>query len=336
MKSADQTDMGIAILRPLLCLGVVCCHFGSSATPFAWHFVLPCCAPLFFLISFYLFAERFTKVDGQMVRRRLFRLFLPLLSWALIYYLAINLSHLVFKTEEVICLKDFFVQCITGHSYNEPMWFQFVLIVVTLLFFIISVACQDNKRVVCWVFGVLTVLALCLQYTSLNFRMFSPLDYSLRYPLGRICEMLPYAFAGMVLPLAVKMEKWKRVLLVGLLLSGSVLLYFFHDAPLGFGYQGIRILLISISVFLAFKLISFGRMPERMKKVILTLSKYTLGIYCAHLLIERGIHHLLTHLSWGRLYGSFLYCVVVYGCGYLLFLSMDRLIGNKYLNMVFQ
>lgn len=271
-----------------------------------------------------------------MVRKRLFRLYLPLFSWAAIYCLAINLSHLVIQTEEVVYLKDFFSQCITGHSYNEPMWFQFDLIIVTLLFFFVAQAGRNKIRVVYWVFGILTVLALCLQYSSLNYRLFSPLGYSLRYPLGRICEMLPYAFAGLVLPHVMVMDKWKRLVLVGLLLSGSVLLYFLHDAPQGFGYQGVRFLLISISFFVALELISFGWMPESIKRMVLTLSKYTLGIYCAHLLIERGVRHLLTHLSWDHLLGSFLYCLIVYSCCYLLFLIIDKLFGNKYLNMIFQ
>lgn len=324
------------LMRPLLCLGVVCCHFWSSAPSFAWHFVLPCCAPLFFLISFYLFAERFTRIDGQYARKRFFRLYFPLLSWAVIYFVIINLSHLIIKTDAVVSLKDLFIQSLTGHCYNEPMWFQTDLILVTLLFLLSAVVCRNEWRIITWIFAGLSVIAFCLQYTDLNYRLFSPFSYSFKYPLGRICEMLPYAFAGMILPFADKMDNWKRVLLVVLLLSGSAGLYILHDSPQGFGYQGIRLLLLSVSMMIAIKLFDFNRLPSGVKKVIQTVSKYTLGIYCAHLLMGKGLRHFLSLLSWESFYGSFLYCVLVYCFCYCLFFCIDKLVRNRYLNMIIQ
>lgn len=336
MRSAGSVDIGIELLRPLLCFGVVCCHFWSSAPSFAWHFLLPCCAPLFFLISFFLFAERFTCIDGQVVRRRLFRLYFPLFSWAVIYYLTINLFHLLVKTGDLVSLKELVIQCVTGHCYNEPMWFQFDLIVVTFLFFIVAIACRNNMHYICIVFASLSFLAICLQYSGLNFRVFSSLDYSLQYPLGRLCEMLPYAFAGMVLPFIGNVKKWKRVLLVVLLLLCSVVLFYFHDSPQGFGYQGIRFLFLSVSAFVLVKLIDFGRLPDALKNAVLIVSKFTLGIYCAHLLIEKGIRLLVSCLSWESICGSFWYCIIVYFCCYLLFLCINRLFRNKYLKMIIQ
>ena len=173
MKSTGNIDLGIVLMRPLLCLGVVCCHFWSSAPSFAWHFVLPCCAPLFFLISFYLFAGKFSCVGGTYVRKRLFRLYFPLLSWAIIYYLIINLAHLTINTDSVVSLKELLFQCLTGHCYNEPMWFQFDLIIITVFFFIIVFVCRKDLRIVCWLFAVLSIVAFCLQYTGLNNRFFS-------------------------------------------------------------------------------------------------------------------------------------------------------------------
>lgn len=335
MKATGTIDIGIALMRPLLCLGVVCCHFWSSAPSFAWHFVLPCCAPLFFLMSFYLFARRFSGVGGSYVRNRLFRLYFPLLSWAVIYYLILNLAHLTINTD-VVTLKDFFFQCLTGHCYNEPMWFQFDLIVITVLFFVIAFACRNNMRIICWLFAVLSVIAFCLQYAGLNHRLFSLFDYSFKYPLGRICEMLPYAFAGMALQLADKKEKWIRVLFLFVLLLASAVLYLYHDSPQGFGYQGVRLLLLSVSVFVGMKLIDFNRLSNGMKKAILMVSKYTLGIYCLHLIMGKGIYRFMSLVSWESLYGSFLYCVIVYVCCYSLFFCIDKLIRNKYLNMIFQ
>ena len=336
MKTKGNIDISIALLRPLLCLGVVCCHFWSSAPSYAWHFVLPCCAPLFFLISFYLFAERYTCVDGLLVRKRFFRLYFPMVFWALFYYLVINLSHLLIKTESVVSLKALFIQSITGHCYDEPMWFQFDLIVVTLLFFFFAVVCRNKLRIILWFFAGFTLFAFCLQYTGLNHRVFSPLDYSFRYPLGRICEMLPYAFAGMSLSFADKMKKWGRAFIVVSMFLASYVLYIFHDNPPGFGYQGIRFLLLSVAFFLGIKLLDFNWIPNGIKKVILTLSNYTLGIYCAHLLIEKGLRHLFSHISWESLCGSLLYCIIIYICCFFLFFFIDKLIRNKYLKMAFQ
>lgn len=336
LKTTGNIDIGIALLRPLLCLGVICCHFWSSAPSFAWHFVLPCCAPLFFLMSFYLLAGRFSGVEGSYVRKRLFRLYFPFLSWAVIYYLILNLAHWTTKTEVAVSLKELFFQCLTGHCYNEPMWFQFDLIVITALFFIFAFACRNNIRIILWVFAVLSVIAFCLQYTGFNNRFFSPLDYPFKYPLGRICEMLPYAFAGMAMQLVNKKEKWIRVLFMFVLLLVSAILYIYHDSPQGFGYQGVRLLFLSVAVFIGVSLIDFNRIPKGVEKAILMVSKYTLGIYCAHLIMGKGICRLMSLLSWESFCGTFGYCVIVYFCCFSLFFCIDKLIKNKYLNMIFQ
>ena len=123
--------------------------------------------------------------------------------------------------------------------------------------------------------------------------------------------MLCYVVFGLL-----NRHKWTVILLsaiVGIILAVKPI----FPKAMGFGYSGI------LGIFVAFMLITIAVLfpindflNEKLKKIVLVLTKYTLGIYCIHRLVE----HMLTYVfgMQDMAGGTFIFCVLIYFISYVL------------------
>lgn len=76
------------------------------------------------------------------------------------------------------------------------------------------------------------------------------------------------------------------MIIITLLLIVFIVFAQFTTTINGFHYQGIRLLVISTSMFCIFKLLPINIIKnEKLKNHINEIAKYTLGIYCIHRMI---------------------------------------------------
>ena len=323
-KETKINDIGISLLRVLMCFGVILAHCwkhkGYDSLLFLpFKEIQTLAAPVFMLLSFYFLAERFLSPDESFLKKRMLRLLIPQIGWALIYWL-------VYLLLEPVPLNELFWQILTGHSavLNATMWFQFDLIVLTLLFFLLFSFRNEKFSTILLI--CISFLCLILQHSGINYRLFSDLRFELSYPLGRLVEMLPYATIGFLLKHCRMTDTLKKyrypVLIASLLLFTLPYLMSFPSAK-GFGYAGITLLYLVILSFFITELLPFEMLPETIKKGMLPLCCHTLGIYCCHRLI-----HALVSRFLGYSPSSFLYCILLYILCYL-FCSLLSLIPSK-------
>ena len=321
-SSNEKYNYGLALAKILFCFVVILCHFWIVGTDNKYLIVFrvlkPVAVPIFMLISFYLMKDFFIKNDNNKLFKRVITLFIPVIFYAIVYYLVYKYSCIYLNTCSgyVLTRKNLLLQIFTGHVYNQTMWFQTVLITLTILFFIIFKVFKNNKG--CIALILLLLGAAYLQVSGLNYKMFGEMSYETRYPLGRIVESIPYAIVGFIIAYVSLFDRIifvfkKRVIPIIFLLITSVVFIIMREKNTiipsnGFGYQGILLFLIGTTLFMMFGLLKFKN--DAIKKIIKKLSSYTLGVYCMHRLVAFGITQLFIRLNYDI--NTFCFCVVVY------------------------
>lgn len=321
MTETNTYHYGLCVLRMLMCFEVILCHFWTPngewvLTPFNW--LKLCAVPIFMLMSFYLTAHVYVGNDDSKRQKRLWRITFPLLAWGVIYWIAFSTFSL-FDSNIQVGVVDLLFQITTGHSehFNATMWYQFDLLVITIIF----ICCFRHlfiykARLILY---LLLSISLALQYSGINYFLFENLRFELKYPLGRIAETLPYAIIGFELAYNhwLDNKKTKSYAIVPIALLIFIFLQFrpILRLSLSFNYGGISLFISSLCAFLLFYFAPMKNMPVVIQKTILFASRYTLGIYCVHRLIA----YILKQLSW-RLnisINSFLFCILLYSCCFM-------------------
>lgn len=214
-------------------------------------------------------------------------------------------------------LGDLLWQIISGHSerLNDVLWYQTNLIWITVLFLLITRIWKSDSK---WmVFSLVMLGAVGLQYSGANWQFFSNMRFELEYPLGRLAEMIPLAACGLIMGRFRVFEKIRdkvprRHLIIGL----TLLLVFFTSYPVfiipdGFGYSGIKRLVVAVCLVYLFWMLPFDWCSNKMKAAISQITNYTLGIYCLHF----GVRNILRWFVWswyGMKEGTFGECIIVY------------------------
>lgn len=279
MNKYGHFNAGISICRIIMSFFVVCCHF--SAFNLATYAV-----PVFMFLSFFLASHIFMGNKYKKIATKTFRLLVPFWGWGIIYYIIETRLY-----DKEISKNELGWQLLLGHSpvINQALWYLFdeifIILIVTIFFVFIK---KKEHRIILLV--SLIVVSFLLQYTELNYQMFGWMDYKLRYPLGRIAEMVPCAMCGILLG---QME-WNKVEYKYLLVICSVLFvvaYGFHYTSIeGFAYSGIQMVICAICIGLI-------AICAPIKKCKITtyinyLATHTLGIYCMHNVIGEWIENL--------------------------------------------
>ena len=119
-------------------------------------------------------------------------------------WIVLKLYGLIFKCDGIENWSDLLWQLLLGHSEKiNP--FNVVSVCVdcyygSFIFFFLLFFRKDlgiyyffNKYFCIW-----------LQYTGINYDYFSRVSFEVRYPLGRLTEMIPYAGIGIILHMQIR------------------------------------------------------------------------------------------------------------------------------------
>ena len=209
------------------------------------------------------------------------------------------------------------------------MWFQTNLIALTALFFLMFRLLPAEKGMAL-AYGM-TLAALAAQYSGLNLRLFGSLRFELKYPLGRFCEMVPYATLGFFCARHAVFERARIVRAASILLFGAaglLLTRYTVVAPAaGFGYSRNNAIPLAFSLVAFAALLPLERLPRTIKRVMRFASRYTLGIYCMHMLIGKTLRVLLPKLGIGM--GGIRSCALIYAVGFAVSLALSRISARR-------
>lgn len=265
-----EFNFGIALLKLLMAFEVVLNHFWNDTSSFflaPFNYLKPYAVPVFMIISIYFSTNCILSLNTEVLKRRITRLYIPFILWPIILFP-------IFYFVKNIAVKDLLMQLLFGHSYLTVLWFQFVLIIITILLYCLCYYAKNSKTQDVLLIVIL-VLSLVFQFTGLNYSIFSKLPYELSYPFGRICEMIPSMFLGFIM-CKHNLMKNKYVFIILLLLTIACLLLpnikGFGNSNLGIHFESALIVYIFYN----------ARIENLFVQKILKSLNYSSSIYYLH------------------------------------------------------
>lgn len=304
-----------------MCFEVVLCHYWddvSGDVPFYLKFFSYArllAVPTFMIMSFYLCKRLFTEPDVRGIfQKRMWRLLYPFWTWGILYFLFFGLVQLISKIDLSVSINDLLWQLTLGSSaaLNGPLWYMADLIIITIAYYLIFKLLPKDKSFVCiW---IVTIVAIVLQYSGVNAKLFGGFRNEIRWPIGRIAEMIPYATIGYSFSVTDYIDKVRKHRFgAGVLIAFVVTLaqcFGIGGRFAGFGYSGISSIVIATLIFLLAAIIPFEKLPETVKRLIYILSKFTFGIFCVHDGVGRCVNFVLCKL--GLPYNTFSECIIIF------------------------
>ena len=334
-KHKKEFIISFSILRMYLCFVVVNVHLFKN-TRFKYKYLLKflkngISVPIFFIMSFFLCYKLFLLNDIKKIKLRLERLIIPYFLWPIIIWLFNNIFYFCLKMAMKISLYDLIIQILSGHNFVPVLWFQLNLIVITVLMFLIHKLFYNNA--LCILINLL-ILSYFFQYSNINFKYFSQFSFYISFPFGRFMESFPFCISGYILGSSGIINSLKKKIIKSLYILVSVLFilikYTMFFTIKGFYYQGIRLHIISIIIFIIFALNPFEKIII-IKKMIIFLTNYTSGIYYLHLPIGLFLSNYISLIRERTIFGS----IIIYLICYLISLIGTILFGKTKLKHLF-
>ena len=142
-------NYGIALLKVFLAFDVISSHnFNKKSTK---NIILRLFlrrkkihVPSFYIISFFFTYKELISLNTNKYIKRIERLVIPYLLWPIIIWILNNIFNFVFNSTFPSSLTNLKYQIFWGHNYMKQFWFQWDLIIITILFFILLFVFKTN------------------------------------------------------------------------------------------------------------------------------------------------------------------------------------------------
>lgn len=316
---------GFALLKMFMCFEVVINHSLSQFDGVLMTFLCDLshtAVPVFMILSFIFVSKKMD--DITYIKKRIKSLLFLQVSWAIIYYVIMTICHYIIQGE-LLSIKLLFSQALFGVGLNTFLWFQFDLIVITFIFALLFRLIKDNRNRL-WFFLVIIVLCYYLQSSSINYNFFHSLGEPLKYPFGRVIEMMPYACIGILFGLfdiLKTVSNDNELFIIYTIFLIMLDIYCPSFTTYGFYYSGIENLFKSILLVML-----FNKMNEYIKsnKIVDYITRFTPGIYFTHKMAYTILSKLYELFSFSIYYDF----IIVYLACYLFCYFVDK-IPNKFI-----
>ena len=289
-RNIQNIDLGIDILRVILCLWVVFVHYVDIHID---HFLIKkgVHVPTFFLLSFYLYYKSLSKRYIDKIVNRFKRILIPYIGWVIIIYIINNLFIIFFSVgiyQYKLRIKDVFLQILTGSIYYKVFWFQFNLIFISLFLTIFSFFLKKNFLLSLYYFGIITYYIHISNFNHKIINHYCTKNYIGTF--GPIIELFPLASFGCILSSFDFLQKFRLFSLRSLLFLLFLLyiLFKYETFVIHIGFKAsTKNILFNIFVcpvlLLLFSCLKIENIKYlQIKKIIYIITRYTGGIYYIH------------------------------------------------------
>ena len=230
--------------------------------PYTWYTV-----SLFIVISFFFFSNKPFIL-------RIKRLFVPLAFWSTIGFI-VHLNRLN--------LKNIFLQIITGHVVNTPLYYLILLIWFTIICWLIN---RLPSRLKIIIYSLIILIALLLEYSEINYSFFLPQLEVIKKSYGRFIELIKYVPIGLLFAfLKRKINNNHIFLVVSIIFMPIYFAVSYISQPSDFHFSGLKTLVGSIIIFSLVLGLSNFQFNKKINSVINLLGKYSFGVYLSHYLL---------------------------------------------------
>lgn len=321
-------NLGIQILRAILCLWVLFSHCAKIKKEHLKYFKKNYHVPTFFILSFYFFYPILVKRNSIAIKKRFQRLLFPYFFWPIFVFILNNLLvHFTSlgKVKDKLSLKELYLQILTGSQYYRVFWFQFTLIYLSLVFSLISFIFKKKLLIFLEFLGI---ISLNFHFAQINRKIFETYEKNIKWSLGRVNEALPLAIVGCIYSSINLISKINNITLYSFfILLDIIYLLFNYDLfqifP-GFSYSNTLSYILASTVFvLFFSSLKFDKYII-LKTIIMNITKYTGGIYYIHVIFYKYIFFFFKIKK-----TSYFFSFIVYVICYIICFSGNKLFKNN-------
>jgi len=235
-------------------------------------------------MSFYFYYKILNYKNIFKINQRFQRILIPYIIWPIILFIFNNILFIRFRFSlynKKLLLIDFVLQLIFGQKFQFIFYYQFNLIILTLLFTIISFLFNKSFTLI---FQMLLIISYIFQYSYLNLNIFEEYSNTIKISLGHISEFLPFAVMGVALrhlDIITKLKEFKFKTIIYIAIIFILILKFDIFVGIkGYFYPGIIYNIGGNCIFILFSLFSFQN--KKLISLLKLITKFTGGIYYIH------------------------------------------------------
>jgi fucose 4-O-acetylase-like acetyltransferase len=339
-RSLINYNLGIQLLKMFLCFWVVITHTYKTSSKLLYKLLKrKFHVPTFFLISFFFCSKNILERNIQKSKLRFKRLLIPYILLPLIIWIVNNLLFIIFKFNrfgKILSIKELISQYIIGHIFHGVFWYQFNLIFITLIYYIISFL---FKKKLMLILHILIIISYLLQYSGYNYKYFMKYKARISYSLGNTVEVFPHTvtgfFFGYIDIIKLMLNFRFKIFYFSII---YIYIFFYFDIFInikGFYYPGLLCNIGAIILFICFSLIPFkNNINKSLISFIKTISNFTGGIYYFHTIIYKYIIKYKINLSIFTI-NSITRCFIIYLFCYIFCFIGIKIFGKTQLKYLF-
>lgn len=330
---SKKINLGIELLRTILSFFILSRHFLKIEykTTFLAEFIFyvqPFYVPTFFLISFYFSYNTFQSRNINKIKFRFIRILIPYTIWPILLWL----RFIIFVNKSIELniniFKSIFFQLLIGYDFYAVLWFQFDLIMISIIFAIIIFTFTKNYLQFMGVFGIFLFI-FNRKYERALFK------YKRNDSIRRLNYSAIYSITGFILGSINIIKKSKNLKnKIFLLIIPVIILInqFKNFLEIAFRFQILYIDVIIIFLFILFANIPIESIKDKIIILILIhITKFTGGIYYIHYGVRTIFSNYFKILALGNLKS----CVLNYLTCYLICFIGSHIFKNSILKFLF-
>jgi len=264
-----------------------------------------------------------------------FILIIPYVGWPIIIYILNNgVLQRITKNNKLYSIEDLKNQLLWGNIFIIQFWFQWNLIMITIILFILIFILKNNYI---FYLQLLAFFAYFLQYSGYNMKFYKILRAENRQTLGRIAEIFPFTITGLYLGSLnifdlLNIHKIKTLIFSSLIFC-FLEIYSVFSIIKGISYSGVDKNIRAISLIFIFSLFSSEQITNKKIKIFLRhISNYTGGIFFLHYTVYIYFKKFIKLIE----SGTFLGCIIIYLICYLLCFIGAKFSGKTKFKYLFE
>lgn len=326
-KIMNNRNFGIQILRSLLCFWIILNHCLNhnnkelSKILFKYRMHAPC----FILIAFYFSNNTIVSRNIIKIKKRFERILIPYFILPILI-LILNNALYIFTSfgsfGRILNIKDLFYQYLFGRRIIPVFWFQFYLIWSTLFFIIISLLFRKKFSII---IIHIFLISYFLQYSNINFKLFSSFGPDIKYSIGSFVEMLPISATGCFissLNIFRLINNNIKAIYISIISLYLILFYEAFKFIPTISFSGIVLNVGSVFLFIIFYLFPLNNIKSTiLQNILLAVTNYTQGIYSLHLITKVILNPKIKIIENGSFNGClflYIFCYMISFLGYKL------------------
>ena len=274
--------------------------------------------PSFFIMSFYFMSEHLNSLKVKIFLQRLMRLLIPYIGWPIIIWNINRFLNRKYNKNLPGTYEELKLQLLWAQIYIRPLWFQWELIALTILFYIIIFIFRRHSL---FIFQILLLLSYFAQYSGYNYNhFFKNYPYYNKYIYGLFLESLSFAVTGYTLGIYkvidILQKNKIKTLILSILIYNIIADYNIFINNNGVIYNGINLNIQSMCLIFIFSLFPSDKITNKyISKYLILITSFTGGIYYMHVPIRKYLNYFSDNIEKGTFLGQIMvYCIIYCIC----------------------